>query len=104
MRSPTPGTRLPTSTTSDSIGWSQISFGVLFLLLAVRNWRTRPGEGAQGEMPKWMADIDTFAPGKALGLGVLLAGLNPKNLLLALGAGSALAASAGTARRPGSRT
>ena len=42
-------------------------------------------------MPKWMAGIDAFAPGKALGLGLLLAGVNPKNLLLAAGAGSALA-------------
>ena len=42
-------------------------------------------------MPKWMAGIDAFAPAKALGLGLLLAGVNPKNLLLAAGAGSALA-------------
>ena len=42
-------------------------------------------------MPKWMAGIDAFTPGKALGLGLLLAGVNPKNLLLAAGAGSALA-------------
>ena len=42
-------------------------------------------------MPRWMAGIDAFTPGKALGLGLLLAGVNPKNLLLAAGAGSALA-------------
>ena len=42
-------------------------------------------------MPKWMAGIDAFTPAKALGLGLLLAGVNPKNLLLAAGAGSALA-------------
>ena len=29
-----------------------------------------------------MAGIDEFAPGKAFGLGALLAGVNPKNLLL----------------------
>jgi hypothetical protein len=28
-----------------------------------------------------MAGIDAFAPGKALWLGVLLAGVNPRNLL-----------------------
>ena len=42
-------------------------------------------------MLRWMAGIDAFTPGKALGLGLLLAGVNPKNLLLAAGAGSALA-------------
>jgi hypothetical protein len=44
-------------------------------------------------MPKWMAGIDSFAPGKALGLGLLPGGANPKNLLLEVGAGSALAVS-----------
>ena len=37
-------------------------------------------------MPKWMAGIDAFALGQALGLGLLLAGVNPKNLLLAASA------------------
>jgi threonine/homoserine/homoserine lactone efflux protein len=66
-------------------------FGVLLLLLAGRSWRKRPAPGTEPEMPKWMAGIDGFAPGKALGFGLLLAGVNPKNLLLAAGAGSALA-------------
>ena len=57
------------STTSDAIAWGKIVFGVLFLLLAARNWRNRPAPGAQPEMPKWMAGIDALKPGKALGLG-----------------------------------
>jgi len=73
------------------VSWAQIVFGVLFLLLAGRSWRNRPAPGAEPQMPKWMAGIAGFAPGKALGFGVLLAGVNPKNLLLAAGAGSALA-------------
>jgi threonine/homoserine/homoserine lactone efflux protein len=36
-----------------------------------------------------MAGTGGFAFGKALGLGLLLAGVNPKNLLLAASAGSA---------------
>ena len=80
------------STTSDAIAWGKIVFGVLFLLLAVRNWRTRPKGGAEPEMPKWMAGVDTLKPVKALGLGLLLAGVNPKNLMLAAGAGAGLAA------------
>ena len=80
------------STTSDTIAWGRIVFGVLFLLLAARNWRTRPAPGTEPEMPKWMAGIDALKPAKALGLGLLLAGVNPKNLMLAAAAGAALAA------------
>ena len=79
------------STAADGVSWAQIVFGVLLLLLAGRSWRNRPAPGTEPQMPKWMAGIDAFAPGKALGLGLLLAGVNPKNLLLAAGAGSALA-------------
>jgi threonine/homoserine/homoserine lactone efflux protein len=81
------------SQATDGVSWGQIVLGVVFLLLAGRSWRDRPEPGAQAHMPKWMAGIDAFAPGKAFGLGVLLAGVNPKNLLLAAGAGAALAVS-----------
>ena len=80
------------STTSDTIAWGKIVFGVLFLLLAARNWRSRPAPGTEPEMPKWMAGIDALKPAKALGLGLLLAGVNPKNLMLTAAAGAALAA------------
>jgi hypothetical protein len=79
------------STTVDTISWGQILFGVLLLLLAARQWRSRPKPGDEPTMPKWMAGIDTFTPMKAFGLAVLLAGVNPKNLLLSAGAGGALA-------------
>jgi threonine/homoserine/homoserine lactone efflux protein len=79
------------STTTDVVAWGKVLFGVLFLLLAVRNWRSRPAPGATPPMPKWMAGIDALAPGKALVLGLLLAGVNPKNLMLALAAGTAVA-------------
>jgi hypothetical protein len=79
------------STTSDTISWGKIVFGVLFLLLAARQWRARPAPGADHEMPKWMAGIEAVSPGKALGLGLLLDGLNPKNLLLTIGAAAGLA-------------
>lgn len=38
-----------------------------------------------------MAGIDAFCPGRALTLGLLLAGVNPKNLVLAASAGATLA-------------
>jgi hypothetical protein len=79
------------STTTDTIAWGKIVLGVLLLLLAARNWRTRPRIGTELEMPKWMAGIDALKPVKALGLGLLLAGVNPKNLMLAAAAGAGLA-------------
>jgi hypothetical protein len=51
----------------------------------------RPAGGAEPETPKWMHGIETLTPGKAFSLGVLILGLNPKNLILTLGAATALA-------------
>jgi threonine/homoserine/homoserine lactone efflux protein len=79
------------SSASDTISWGKIVLGVIFLLLAVRQWRSRPAPGAEPEMPKWMAGIDELAPGKAFGLGLLLDGVNPKNLILTFGAAAGVA-------------
>lgn len=70
--------------------------GILLLLLALQSWRTRPEPGQEAEMPTWMAGIDAFKPVMALGLGALMSGLNPKNLLLNLTAVSAMAQSGAT--------
>lgn len=80
------------SSTDSAISWGKILFGVLFLLMAVRTWRNRPAPGDEAPMPKWMAGIDDLKPGKALAFGLLLAGVNPKNLMLSLAAGAGLAA------------
>ena len=64
---------------------------VLFFFLAYRNGTKRPKPGEQSEMPKWMSGIDSMTPGKALGLGVVLSGVNPKNLALAVSAGVVIA-------------
>jgi threonine/homoserine/homoserine lactone efflux protein len=69
----------------------KLVLGCLLVLVAVRQWRGRPREGDEAALPKWMQTIDTFAPGKALAMGALLSGVNPKNLLLTLAAASAIA-------------
>ncbi len=79
------------STTTDAVSWSQVLFGAVFVLLALRTWRKRAAAGERPEPPTWMAGIDSFSPVKALTLALLLAGVNPKNLLLAAGAGAAVA-------------
>jgi hypothetical protein len=79
------------TTASDSVSWLTVALGVLLLLAALRTWLKRPAAGAEPELPKWMAGIDSLAAGKALGLGALLAAANPKNLVLVFGAATGLA-------------
>jgi hypothetical protein len=83
----------PTSSgsASDTISWGKIVLGVLFLGMARRQWAGRPAPGSEPEMPGWMAGVDSLSPVKAFGLGVALAGINPKNLVLTLGAATGLA-------------
>jgi threonine/homoserine/homoserine lactone efflux protein len=69
----------------------KLALGVLLLLVGVKQWRGRPRDGDTASTPKWMSALDTFTPVKAGGAGAVLAGLNPKNLLLAVGGAAAIA-------------
>ncbi|MET0674025.1 MAG: GAP family protein [Microbacterium pygmaeum] len=71
-------------------GTIQIVLGALLLLLALRQWRSRPKAGQTAALPKWMSAIDTMNAAKGLGLGFLLAAVNPKNLLMGAGAGTTI--------------
>ncbi|GAA2448254.1 GAP family protein [Agromyces soli] len=71
-------------------GTIQIVLGVLLLLLAVKQWRSRPKGDAEPPMPKWMSAIDQLTAVKGAGLGFLLSAVNPKNLLMAVAAGVAI--------------
>ena len=74
--------------------WSSVLklvLGVLLLALAVRQFRGRPRGGAAPEPPKWMQALDTFEPPKAIGTGVLLSAVNPKNLLLGVAGATTIA-------------
>lgn len=75
-------------------GVIQLLLGVLLILLAVRQWRGRPRGDEEPHLPKWMQAIDQVTFPKALGLGFLLAAVNPKNLLLAAAAGVAIGSAA----------
>lgn len=76
---------------SDGASWLRIALGVALLLAAVRSWRKRPASGATAELPGWMAGVDDLAPAKTVGLAVLLAAVNPKNLVLIVGAATGVA-------------
>lgn len=69
----------------------KLVLGLLLVLVAVRQWHGRPQGDEEAQLPGWMKAIDTFTPLKSAGLAVLLAGPNPKNLLLTIAAGAAIA-------------
>lgn len=68
-------------------GTIQLALGALLLLLAVGQWRKRPAAGEEPSLPKWMQAIDRIGFAASFGLGFLLSALNPKNLIMAAGAG-----------------
>src|SRR5690349_14814829 len=45
-----------------------LALGVLFALLAVKQWRDRPRPGEAAELPAWMAKVGRFSPGRCAGL------------------------------------
>lgn len=73
------------------LDWFKIAVGVLFLVMAARQWRKRPQPGAEPEPPGWMASLGTATPPRAAALGAALAGANPKNLALTITVGASIA-------------
>ena len=80
-----------TSTAADTVNWVQVGLGLLFFVMAGRQWRGRPQPGEEAEMPKWMSTVDSITPGKSFVLGLLLSAVNPKNLALTLAAAASIA-------------
>jgi FtsH-binding integral membrane protein len=77
-----------------TVAWGQVVFGLLLLLMAWQQWRTRPAPGEEGVLPGWLSALDRFTPTKALGVGLLFSAGNPKNLILTLTAAVTISASA----------
>lgn len=69
----------------------KIVLGVLLLALAVKTWHGRPRGDREPGLPAWMKSIDKFTPVRSTAVAVALSAANPKNLLLVLGAASAIA-------------
>ncbi|MEU2823134.1 GAP family protein [Streptomyces bacillaris] len=83
--------------TASWVSWVKLAAGVLFVLLGAKQWKGRPREGQEAELPGWMKAIDTFTPVKAAGLAAALSALNPKNLVLAIGGAVSIAGSSASA-------
>jgi len=73
------------------VSWVMIVLGVLLLVDAVRRLRGRTGGGEEVPLPAWMGAIDRLKPAAALGGGVVLGGVRPRSLLLAVGGAAAIA-------------
>lgn len=85
------GSSDPDSAASTGVNGVKVALGVLFLVMAGRQWRKRPKDGEAPEMPTWMASVETITPVRSLGLGVALSAVNPKNLALTLAASASIA-------------
>jgi Sap, sulfolipid-1-addressing protein len=75
---------------TEDIGWIRIAIGAALLIFALKKWLRRPDASVESEMPRWMSAINDFSPVKALGVGLALTVLNPKNIALGVGAGTAV--------------
>jgi threonine/homoserine/homoserine lactone efflux protein len=76
---------------ADWVSVLKLVLGVLLIGLAVKQWRGRPRGGQTPELPSWMKTVDTFTPARSAGIAVALSAVNPKNLILTVGAAAAIA-------------
>lgn len=76
---------------ADWVNWVKLALGLLLLAVAAKQWRGRPAAGNDAALPKWMQTVDSFRPPRAAALAVALSAVNPKNLLLVVGAATAIA-------------
>ncbi len=71
---------------ADWVNWLKLALGLGLAYVALRQWRGRPESGEEVATPAWMGALDDFSPLKAAGAAVVLSLVNPKNLLLVVGA------------------
>ena len=83
---------------STSTSIIRLLLGVGLLVLASRKWTSRPRTGETPAMPAWMASIERAGPTRGVAFGFGLSGLNPKNLMFNVIAGTAIASSGASPR------
>ena len=75
---------------SNVVGVVKLLIGLVFVSLAVKQWKGRPVDGEEAAMPGWMNSIDSFTASKSLGFGFVMAAVNPKNLGLTVAAAATI--------------
>lgn len=68
--------------------YAKIVIGLLLILLGLKRWTDR--RESDPEPPGWLAGVESMTAGKAFGLAMLLATLNPKNVVIVVAAGTAI--------------
>jgi len=68
--------------------YAKIVIGLLLILLGLKRWTDR--RESDPEPPGWLAGVEAMAAGKAFGLGLVLATLNPKNVVIVVAAATAI--------------
>lgn len=85
-----PGIETEQGEPTELSGILRIVFGVLLLLLAIRQWTKRPASDAGPGTPKLLARLEGYGAAQAFMTGLLLSGVNPKNLLLTAAGAAAI--------------
>jgi threonine/homoserine/homoserine lactone efflux protein len=75
---------------SRTVAWVRVLVAVALVGLAVAKWRGRDEADAATQVPGWMASLDDLSARKAIGIGMALAGANPKNVALTAAAVAAM--------------
>jgi threonine/homoserine/homoserine lactone efflux protein len=75
---------------SPALAWVRVLVGAALLVLAVRKWRSRPAPDEEPKVPRWMASLDGLSARRSVGIGLALAGANPKNIALTAAAVAAV--------------
>jgi threonine/homoserine/homoserine lactone efflux protein len=78
------------SNTTNGTSTLRLVLGIVLAVMGLRRIRRGRDEG-EAPPPKWLGRIEGISPGYALGLGFVLAAINPKNLILIIGGGTAIA-------------
>jgi Sap, sulfolipid-1-addressing protein len=78
--------------TSISAPWVLLILGAVAIVLAVKQWRSRPKPGDELELPGWIAKVEGITTSSAFVMGAFFGGIKPKNLLLSIGLGVSLEA------------
>lgn len=79
------------STTAALAGWGRVVAGAVLVVLGVRSWWRQPATGEADHAPTWMRSLESANPRRAFVLGLGLATVNPKNIVLVLAASASVA-------------